>query len=166
METLVVDRDRLTAATPAGAFRMMIQWLTRVSGSKLADAVLDMLDYDQSRYRCAADTRHQRLTGLLREVISLMESNLEDPLEPEQICHYAGLSQRQMQRLFREQLLTTPQKYYLQLRITEARRLIQNSSSALADVALACGFVSSSHFNKCYSALFGYPPSREARYEL
>jgi len=166
LDTLVFDRDRLTAATPTGAFQMMIKWLNRCFGAQLADAVLDMLDYEQSRFRSTANTHNQRLTEPLREVITLMESNLEDPLNPEQLSHYVGISQRQVQRLFREQLATTPQKYYLQLRITEARRLIQNSNSAIVDVALACGFVSSSHFSKCYSTLFGYPPSKEARYEV
>ncbi|MDR6712502.1 transcriptional regulator GlxA family with amidase domain [Pseudomonas hunanensis] len=166
LDTLVFDRDRLTAATPAGAFQMMLTWLTKCAGSNLADAVLDMLDYDQSRYRSSANSSRQRLTSPLREIITLMESNLEEPIEPEQLSQYVGLSQRQIQRLFRDQLATTPQKYYLQFRITEARRLIQNSSASIVDVGLACGFVSSSHFSKCYSALFGYPPSREARYEL
>lgn len=166
LDTLVLDRDRLTAATPAGAFQMMIKWLGACSGAKLADAVLDMLDYDQSRFRSAANVRHQRVSRPLREVITLMEANLEDPLEAEQLAHYVELSQRQMQRLFREQLATTPQKYYLQLRITEARRLMQNSSAPIMDVALACGFISGSHFSKCYSALFGYPPSKEVRFEL
>jgi len=31
------------------------------------------------------------------------------------------------------------------------------------EVAVACGFVSVSHFSKCYAAYFGYPPSREQR---
>lgn len=166
LDTLVFDRDRLTAATPAGAFQMMIKWLSQCSGTKLADAVLEMLDHDQSRFRSSVETRHQRLTGPLREVITLMESNLEDPLDPEQLSHYVGLSLRQIQRLFRDQLATSPQKYYLQLRVKESRRLIQNSNAAVTDVALACGFVSSSHFSRCYSTLFGHPPSKEVRYEL
>lgn len=165
-DSQVCDRDRLTAASPAGAFQMTIHWLRQCTSTTLADAVLDMLDYDQSRFRSALNKRQPRLSAPLREIISLMEANLEEPLEPEQLTHYVKLSQRQMQRLFREQLATSPQRYYLQLRVTEARRLIQNSGGALVDIAMACGFVSSSHFSKCYSALFGYPPSKEARFEL
>lgn len=163
---LMLDRDRLTAATPNGAFHMMIKWLRSRSGTKLADAVLEMLDHDQYRFRSCVDTRHQGLTEPLREVITLMEANLEDPLDPRQLAHYVGLSLRQIQRLFREQLATSPQKYYLRLRLTEARRLMKNSKLPVFQVAIACGFISSGHFSKCYSDQFGYPPSKETRYEI
>ncbi|WP_459744624.1 GlxA family transcriptional regulator [Pseudomonas sp. 3A(2025)] len=166
LERLVFDRDRITAATPAGAFEVMTQWLGKACDPKLAEAVVELLDYDQTRFRSPQITHRQKLSKPLRELISLMESNLEEPLEPERLAGYAELSKRQIQRLFREQLATTPQKYYLQLRITEARRLIQNSSLSILDVAIACGFVSGSHFSKCYSDFFGHPPSHEVRHEI
>jgi transcriptional regulator GlxA family with amidase domain len=50
-----------------------------------------------------------------------------------------------------------------ELRITEARRLLQHTELSQVDVLVACGFVSPSHFSKCYSAYFGYRPSRETR---
>ncbi|BBH46468.1 transcriptional regulator [Pseudomonas sp. KU43P] len=165
LEALVVDRNRMTAATPVGAFQMMIKWLEKCAGGVLADAVLDLLDHDQARLRRAGSMRTRTLTGPLRELITLMECNLEEPLDLAQLSRCVGLSQRQMQRLFRDQLSTTPQKYYMELRITEARRLIQNSSSSVVNAALACGFISPSHFSRCYSKLFGYPPSKELRYE-
>lgn len=166
LDSVVFDRDRLTAATPAGAFEVMSQWLAKGCEPALAQAVVDLLDYDQKRFRSAPDAARPRLSKPLRELITLMQANLEEPLEPDQLAHYAGLSKRQIQRLFREQLGTSPQKYYLQMRLTEARRLIQNSTFAMLEVALACGFVSGSHFSKCYSDFFGYPPSREVRHEV
>jgi transcriptional regulator GlxA family with amidase domain len=55
-------------------------------------------------------------------------------------------------------------RYYLELRITESRRLLQHSDLSLVEAALACGFVSPSHFSKCYTSFFGYPPSKEIRH--
>ncbi|NIE75900.1 helix-turn-helix domain-containing protein [Pantoea sp. Ap-967] len=166
LDSMVFDRDRLTAATPTGAFQAMISWLRERCNARLADAVLDLLDYDQSKFKSITKSRHPNLTKPLREVVTLMESNLEDPLDPEQIAKCLGLSTRQIQRQFREQMATTPQKYYLQLRITEARRLLQNSNFSVAQVGLACGFPSSTHFSRCYSSFFGHPPSKEVRYEI
>lgn len=165
LDNVVFDRDRITAASPAGAFEIMTQWLAKACDPDLAEAVVSLLGYDQTRFRKPRISHRQKLSKPLRELISLMEANLEEPLEPEQLAGYAQLSTRQVQRLFRDQLDTTPQKYYLQLRVTEARRLIQNSSLSMLDVALACGFVSGSHFSKCYSDSFGYPPSREVRHD-
>ncbi|MOA58128.1 HTH-type transcriptional regulator CdhR [compost metagenome] len=64
----------------------------------------------------------------------------------------------------RQQLGTTPVRFYLELRITECRRLLQHSDLPIFDVGLACGFVSPSHFSKCYAAFYGYSPSRERRF--
>ncbi|QXI30571.1 GlxA family transcriptional regulator [Pseudomonas vanderleydeniana] len=165
-ENGVFDRDRITAATPAGAFKVMTQWLGIGCGQKLADAVVDLLDGDPSRFRSASSDQHRTLSGPIREIIALMEANLEETLSPEQLAFYAGLSTRQIQRLFKIHLDTTPQRYYLQLRVTEARRLIQHSAMPLIDVAIACGFATGSHFSKVYSDFFSYPPSRETRFEL
>ena len=96
--------------------------------------------------------------------INLMSANLEEPLSQDQLAHYVGRSKRQIERLFQSQLGTTPVRYYLELRITESRRLLQHSDLSLIDVALACGFVSPSHFSKCYASFYGYGPSKEARY--
>lgn len=166
LDTIVVDRDRLTASTPAGAFQVMIQWLHKVANHALADAVLDVLDYDQSRFRTTAKARNLTVTAPVREVIALMESNLEEPLDLDQLAQCVKLSRRQIQRFFQNQIGTPPQKYYLELRLTEAKRLIQNSRFAMIDVAIACGFVSAGHFSRRYSALFGHPPSKESRYEI
>ncbi|MCS5516722.1 helix-turn-helix domain-containing protein [Pseudomonas qingdaonensis] len=93
-----------------------------------------------------------------------MGANLEEPLSQVQLAQYVGLSRRQIERLFQSQLGTTPVRYYLELRITESRRLLQHSDLALIDVALACGFVSPSHFSKCYTSFYGYGPSKETRF--
>lgn len=49
----------------------------------------------------------------LREVINLMAANIEEPLSQEQLAHYVGRSRRQIERLFQQQLGTTPVRYYL-----------------------------------------------------
>ena len=92
--------------------------------------------------------------------------DIENPLPLEQIARQSGLSRRQIERLFRAQLGTTPLRYYLELRVTEARRLLQHSRLSIVQVAVACGFVSPSHFSKCYTAYFGNSPSREVRLEF
>lgn len=165
-DALVLDRDRLTAASPAGAFDMMLQWLNIGYDQALADAVLDTLDHDQSKFRSFQKPLQPKVSRPLREIIKLMEANLEEPLSPGHLSQAVGLSVRQVQRLFKDQLDTTPQKYYFQLRITEARRLIQNSNASIFDVSIACGFVSCTHFSRSYSAFFGHPPSKELRYEI
>jgi len=162
-EAYVVDRDRLTASSPTGTFYMALEWIRGLHDKALTDGIEDILAFEASRYRRIKPTLNVSVSGPLREVVNLMDANLEEPLEMEALCLYAGRSRRQIERLFKEQLGTTPQRYYMDLRITEARRLLQHTTLTIVEVSVACGFVSPSHFSKCYSAYFGYRPSKEIR---
>ncbi|MCJ8207926.1 GlxA family transcriptional regulator [Pseudomonas sp. RGM2987] len=162
-EALVIDNDRLTASSPAGAFQMALSWIGGLHGKALVEGIEDILSFEESRYRRVKVSPMVCVSAPLREVIALMEANLEEPLEIDELALYAGRSRRQLERLFKEQLGTPPQRYYLELRITEARRLLQHTELSQTEVLVACGFVSPSHFSKCYSAYFGYRPSMERR---
>ncbi|RON25227.1 AraC family transcriptional regulator [Pseudomonas brassicacearum] len=162
-EPYVIDRDRLTASSPAGAFHMALDWIKGLHDKALVEGIEDILAFEESRYRRIKPAENICVSAPLREVVKLMDANLEEPLELEQLAVYAGRSRRQLERLFKEQLGTTPQRYYMELRITEARRLLQHTELSQVDVLVACGFVSPSHFSKCYSSYFGYRPSKEKR---
>ncbi|GFM52921.1 transcriptional regulator [Pseudomonas cichorii] len=162
-EAFVVDRDRLTASSPTGAFYMALEWIKRRHDKTLTDGIEDILAFEASRYRRVKPSLNVSVSGPLREVINLMDANLEEPLDMETLCLYAGRSRRQIERLFQEQLGTAPHRYYMDLRITEARRLLQHTTLTIVEVSVACGFVSPSHFSKCYNAYFGYRPSKETR---
>jgi transcriptional regulator GlxA family with amidase domain len=101
--------------------------------------------------------RHPKLI----QVIQLMEANLEEPLSRSQLADAAGLSSRQMERLFSKYLHRSPARYYVELRLNRARLLLLQTNMSVIDIALACGFVSASHFSKCYRDFFGKTPRRE-----
>lgn len=162
-EPFVIDRDRLTASSPSGAFHMALDWIKSLHGKALVEGIEDILAFEESRYRRIKPTENVSVSAPLREVVKLMDANLEEPLELDQLAVYAGRSRRQLERLFKEQLGTTPQRYYMELRVTEARRLLQHTELSQVEVLVACGFVSPSHFSKCYSSYFGYRPSKEKR---
>jgi transcriptional regulator GlxA family with amidase domain len=142
---------------------MALEWIKSLHDKALVEGIEDILSFEESRYRRVKASPNLSVSAPLREVVKLMDANLEEPLEMEQLVSYSGRSRRQVERLFREQLGTTPQRYYLELRITEARRLLQHTEMSQVEVLVACGFVSPSHFSKCYSSYFGYRPSKEKR---
>lgn len=162
-EPFILDGQRMTAASPAGAFQMALHWMRDLYDKSLVEGIEDILSFEESRYRRVKASPKLSVSSPLREVIKLMDANLEEPLEMDELAVHAGRSRRQIERLFKEQLGTTPQRYYLELRITEARRLLQHTELSQLQVLVACGFVSPSHFSKCYSSFFGYRPSKERR---
>jgi transcriptional regulator GlxA family with amidase domain len=165
-ESYVVDRNRLTAASPTGAFNMVLKWIEHLHGRGLVDAIVDILAFEEARFRRVHPSLHEKMSEPVRDAITLMGANIEEPLSQDQLARHVGRSKRQIERLFQQQLGTTPVRFYLELRITESRRLLQHSDMSIAEVSIACGFASASHFSKCYAAFFGYSPSKESRHGL
>src|SRR3546814_11642904 len=84
-----------------------------------------------------------------------------EPLARAALARRAGLSSRQLERLFRRYLGRTPTRDYLELRLHRARALLTQRSMFILNVALGCGFVSASHFSKCYREFFNKMPGEE-----
>jgi transcriptional regulator GlxA family with amidase domain len=94
-------------------------------------------------------------------IIELMEGNLSEPLSLIEIADHVDLSRRQIERLFRTEMGRSPARYYLEIRLDRARHLLIQSSMPVVEVAVACGFVSASHFSKCYRELYARSPQQE-----
>ncbi len=162
----VNDGNRLTAAGGTSSIDMMLHLIAEAHGDALATEVADQMLHtairtDQDRQRLSIPTRigvrHPRLAA----VIARMEGNLEDPISPAQLAADAGMSTRQLERLFRRYLNRSPKRYYMETRLARARNLLMQTEMSIIEVALASGFSSPSHFSKCYRALYGSTPYRE-----
>ncbi len=162
-ELYEIDGPVITCAGGAAAMDLMLYLLGRQFGHELATLVGDW--FVQSRMRDKHE--HQRTdlrfrTGIshpkLLAAVAMMEENLEIPLNREEIADSVDLSTRQMERLFRKYLRSTPKRYYFTLRMHKAQSLLRQTTMPILDVAIACGFVSASHFAKCYREYFGLTP--------
>ncbi|HSU58086.1 MAG TPA: AlkA N-terminal domain-containing protein, partial [Bryobacteraceae bacterium] len=70
-----------------------------------------------------------------------------------------GIGGRQLRRLFKQHLGTTPKAVAQIRRVLFAKQLIQETELSMADVALASGFGSVRRFNETFCNLFQRPPS-------
>ncbi len=73
----------------------------------------------------------------------------------------AGITPRQLERLFTDNLHDKPSRYYLKIRLSRAQNLLRQTSLPIAEVAMATGFVSTSHFSRVYSKMFNRAPKRD-----
>jgi len=165
-ELFEVDRNRFTCSGGTAALDMMLNMIALQHGHELATAVSEQFMHERIRDRhdhqrmalpARLGVRHPKLIRVIRQ----MEANLEEPLDRGQLAAAAGLSTRQLERLFRKYLNRSPARYYVELRLNRARLLLLQTNMSVIDVALACGFVSASHFSKCYRDFFGKTPRRE-----
>ncbi|MBL8894983.1 MAG: GlxA family transcriptional regulator [Rhizobiales bacterium] len=161
-----IDRDRFSSAGGTTALDMMLTLIASQHGADLASAVAEAIVHSPIRHHsehqrmslpARIGARHPKLVSIIEE----MEGNLEEPLSPSVLAKQAGLSTRQLERLFRRYLDRSPKRYYLELRLKKARSLLLQTDMSVINVALACGFSSPSHFSKCYRAFYGRTPYRE-----
>lgn len=75
-----------------------------------------------------------------------------------ELASFLGISQRQLQRIFRARLGCTPQAYLREERLQAAERLL-HSASSVKEVAYALGFCQQSQFSRDFKERFGRRPS-------
>lgn len=167
-ELFVMDRSRLTCSGGIAPLDMILTLISQQHGIDLAAAISE--EFIHERIRSVNDQQRDPLklyVGVghpkLIEAARFMEANIEEPIPLEEIARYMHVSRRQLERLFKRYLNIAPTRYYLSIRLTRARQYLLQTDLCVADVALACGFVSAPHFSKCYRELFGNAPSSERR---
>ncbi len=77
-----------------------------------------------------------------------MEENFSSHLNLERIASAANLSPSFFHSVFKNATLLTPSEYLLDIRLLNAKNMLQNSDLPLLDIALSCGFESQAYF--CY----------------
>jgi transcriptional regulator GlxA family with amidase domain len=103
----------------------------------------------------AKDARLRRALAGLREALA-------DPVSMEAIASRAGVSVRNMNRLFLDELGLTPRQVLIQMRIGRARELLMEGVP-VTQVALDCGYRSLSSFITAFRQLTGQVPSEYRR---
>ena len=165
-QVFTIDRDRYTASGGIAPLDLMLHLIKGKMGARVAQLVAEQFIVDRAR-----NDRDQQFVPLraqlgashdgLIKVAQLMEEHIERPMSLDKIAAAAGLSRRQIERLFKRHLDCVPKKYYLQMRLRRARELLVQTAMPIMDITAACGFQSPPHFSKCYRRQFGCPPSAE-----
>jgi AraC family transcriptional regulator, carnitine catabolism transcriptional activator len=160
--------ERLTCAGATSVLDMMLHWIRGRHGATLAKEVADHLLLERIRapatpQLAAFPPPPHAGDPALRRALDLMERRIEEPLSCRALAKAVGLSLRQLQRLFLDNLGTTPSRHYRLLRLARAHALLQQTALPVTEVALSAGFAAPEHFSRLYRAAFGRPPSADRR---
>ncbi len=159
-----IDRNRYTCSGGTAPLDMMIHSIALDHGNPLASKVSDQMlhGYDRERQRRqlpSLSTRSNITHAKLLAAIGYMESHTETLIPMSKLANAIGLSLRQLERLFKQHLQTTPARYYLELRLIRASHLVKQTNLSLLHIAVSTGFSSQSHFSRVYARQFGHAPS-------
>lgn len=165
-DIFAIDRNCVTCAGGMASLDMMLRLIAIHHGAALAHEVAEVALYQnmragESAQRHDIEARTSISNTKILDAIRIMDLHIEDPLSCQQLAMTVNLSPRQLERLFRRHFNSTPGQYYLRLRLETARDLLRRTSSPVLDVAIACGFASTSHFTKCYRERFSCTPTEE-----
>lgn len=128
----------------------------------LAEAVLlDRLDWHGLAQQLRArkqGTQRETVRKLLLARAAFDRDPLAFPTARE-LAVVHGFSEFHFSRAFAAVFGGSPYAYMLQVRLTEACRLLEKGGRSVADVALACGFNDAATFSRAFKRHHGRPPS-------
>jgi transcriptional regulator GlxA family with amidase domain len=159
-----IDGNRITCSGGISALDMMVALIQRDHGRQLAASVGDWFLHTHIREGFGPQRMDLRYRlGVADEkllsVLGAMERSIEMPLPRAQLAREAGISLRQLERLFQRHVGHGIHSHYRWLRLERARQLLRETTLPVLDVALATGFASSSQFARAYRRAFREPPS-------
>lgn len=155
----VISGNRVTTGGAAPCLDMMLHLIGARWGAELALRVAGAFLYEPLH---ASTTPQQampaahlaRADPILARAIALMEDSVEHPPGIAAIATRLGLSQRRLEMLFAQHLGTSPGRFFLDLRLDEARRMVTDTRLPLQEIALRCGFSSQMAFARAFRARF------------
>jgi len=114
--------------------------------------------------RAGGQSQHSELlelapkTDRIQNALNYARRNLEKPLTVEDLAEAAHLSPRQFSRAFRSETGQSPAKAVEQLRLEQARLLLEETLHPLDTVARETGFVDRRRMREAFMRQYGQPP--------
>ncbi|MAU52036.1 MAG: AraC family transcriptional regulator [Roseovarius sp.] len=160
-DRVVIDRDRLSCGGASTTMELMLELIARHHGPMLSLDVGALFMHGEGR---GAGLPLPGLAGdrVVRAAAALMRRNLEQPLSIAAIARHLGLSQRGLEQRCRAAAGRAPREIYALIRMSEARRLVQDTGLSVAEIAARVGYADASAMTRRYRRAFGRSP-RETR---
>ena len=108
--------------------------------------------YGQPFENCIPECRDE-----IEKACRFMEQHFSDRIYLDQICRYAGLSKSTLLRAFTKSKGVTPYSYLENIRIGEAKKLLEQGLPPI-EAALQTGFSDQSHFTNYFNRFIGLAP--------
>ena len=98
--------------------------------------------------------------ALYDQLRRLILEKIDEDLRPEDLASAAAISLRQLQRIFKEELETSPHQFITMIKMEKAAELLRSGNHHVAEVAYATGFNDPAYFSKVFKKYFGVSPKQ------
>ncbi|HAB37861.1 MAG TPA: AraC family transcriptional regulator [Rhodobacteraceae bacterium] len=148
---------------------LMLRLIEKTHGSSFSGEIADQMLHHPIRnanspQRSTMGRSTKTMLPLVREAMTMIEENIEEPLSVPELAKTLEVSQRQLERQFKKHVGCTVVQFGLLRRLQNARLLLISTSLTVREIATASGFNTLSHFAFSFGKFFGRRPSeyREA----
>ena len=186
-----ISNNRVTCAGAAAILDMMIVWIGQHADMQTSSEVARHLllytrrgptgagatvratsAYGGPTFAASDRSLHDGAAGgrfasdsdaIVERARAIMQAHVDDPLSCGAVAQQLGLSLRQLERRFKQQLGQTLHSEYMLVRVEKAHQYLQQTSLTVTEVAALTGFSSVEYFSKVYRRVFGVLPSTDRR---
>lgn len=163
LDRFVVDGKCMTCGGASPALDMFLDMIRKRNGPAIAMEVASVFVYDEAHSQFDAQPlvslgRLAKQDARLEQSVRLMEKWIEQPLPVAAIAKRVKVSSKTLEAVFKKHVGMTPGRFYLNLRLKSANRMVNDSNLSLREIAVRSGFNSLSAFSRAYAQNFGMAP--------
>lgn len=100
---------------------------------------------------------------LLNEILVFIHNNIFTAFTVEDLCQKFSISRSSLQSLFRTNIHTTPKHYISNLKLNQAKLLIQEHKYTISEISDMLGFTSIHYFSRKFKLQYGLSPTDYAK---
>lgn len=165
-QVVLADGRYITCAGTLSAAQLGVWLVRKYHGDALAQKCVDLL-----LIQGKVAQPHPPAPGLgtserVRRTMLILEENAARPLVIESIAQKLGVSARQLQRVFKEEIGVTLQAYSRGLRLHYGLWQIHVVGMSIAEASAACGFTDAAHFSRVCLQAYQKRPLAFTRQEV
>lgn len=163
-QLFTIEGPIMTCAGSTAATDMMLHLIAQDHGDGMVSEISDNIMHYPVRPGTAPQRQSlgrglEPLADGVRDAIDLVEGNISEPLSVPEISAQVGISQRQLERLFKQSIGCSIVQFGLLVRLQHARVLLISTDLGVREISAASGFNSLSHFAFAFRKCFGRRPS-------
>ena len=98
-----------------------------------------------------------------RRIVEYIDAHLADDLGLTELSRMSGLNPHYFAHAFKVTTGVPPHRFIIERRIDKARALLEDKRQSIAEIALASGFASQSHFTQHFRRVVGTTPAKFRR---
>ena len=124
-----------------------------------ANQLIDELFITITRHLTKQNNRARDFPKVFMQLEQALRQNLSQQWTVEEMAAIAGMGTTLFNEKVKSYTGFTPLNYLINIRISEAIKLLKKKDVSITDIALDTGFYSSQHFSTTFKKLTGYTPS-------